>query len=25
VLVDTPDVRGMLTKVAHLVRVESAG
>ncbi|HET9149691.1 MAG TPA: 50S ribosomal protein L30 [Alphaproteobacteria bacterium] len=25
VLADTPDVRGMLTKVAHLVRVESAG
>ena len=23
VLVDTPDVRGMLTKVAHLVRVET--
>lgn len=25
VLIDTPDVRGMLTKVAHLVRVESVG
>jgi large subunit ribosomal protein L30 len=23
VLIDTPDVRGMLTKVGHLVRVES--